>query len=59
MTTETIMDVAAEIRDAINALTKELREVRVALNSINELLDDVTDKGASEYPGYIRIRNEQ
>jgi len=30
---ETMMDVAAEIRDAIKELTKELREVRVALNS--------------------------
>jgi hypothetical protein len=53
------MDVAAEIRDAIHELTKELREVRVALNAINEVVEEVVDKGAGAYPGCIRVRNEQ
>ena len=52
------IQVVAEIREAINELTKELREVRVALNSINELFDEVIDKGSGQYPGYIRVRQE-
>jgi len=55
---ETMMDVAAEIRDAIKELTKELREVRVAMNSINEIFDDVVDTGVGSYPGFIRVRKE-
>ena len=56
---ETQLDVLAEVSRAINELTKEVREVRVALNSLNELFDEVVDKGAGSYPGYIRVRNEQ
>jgi hypothetical protein len=52
---ETTDDILAEIPKAITELTRELREVRVALNSINELLEDVIDRGAGEkFPGYIR-----
>lgn len=47
-------EAAAEIRDAIGELTKELREVRVALNAITELFEGVVDKGDGQYPGYIR-----
>ena len=51
-------EAAVEIREAIMELTKELREVRVALNSINELFDDVIDRSAGESaPGYIRMRD--
>jgi hypothetical protein len=57
-TQESMMDVAAEIRDAINDLTKELREVRVALNAIHDIVEEVVDKGAGDFPGFIRIRNE-
>lgn len=56
---ETTDDILAEIPRAIAELTKELREVRVALNSMNELFDEVVDKGQGSYPGYIRIRHEQ
>lgn len=52
-------EAAVEIREAIAELTKELREVRVALNAMTEIFEDVVDKGAGSYPGYIRIRNEQ
>ena len=52
-------EAAVAIREAINELTKELREVRVALNAMNELFDEVVDKGAGSHPGYIRVRNEQ
>lgn len=52
-------EAAVEIRDAIHELTKELREVRIALNSINELFADVIDEGSGQYPGYIRTRTEQ
>lgn len=48
-------EAAVEIRDAITELTKELREVRVALNAITELFEEVIDKGAGQYPGRIRI----
>lgn len=56
---ETPIDVLAEIPRAIAELTKELREVRVALNSMNELFEEVIDKGAGQYPGYIRVENHQ
>jgi hypothetical protein len=56
---ETPIDVLAEIPRAIAELTKELREVRVALNAMTEILDDVVDKGSGSYPGYIRVHNEQ
>jgi hypothetical protein len=47
------------IVEAIDRLASELREVRVALNAITEIFEDVVDKGAGNYPGYIRVRNEQ
>jgi hypothetical protein len=56
---ETPIDVLAEIPRALAELTRELREVRVALNAITETLEEVIDKGAGNYPGYIRVRNEQ
>jgi hypothetical protein len=56
---ETPIDVLAEIPRAIAELTKELREVRIALNAMHELFEEVIDEGAGSYPGYIRIRNEQ
>ena len=55
---ETPTDVLAEIPRAIAELTKELREVRVALNALTEIFDEVVDKGAGSYPGYIRVRSE-
>jgi hypothetical protein len=42
-----------EVVNAINELTKELREVRVALNAITEIFEDVVEKGASG-PSYVR-----
>jgi hypothetical protein len=56
---ETPIDVVAEIPRAIAELTKELREVRVALNAITEILEDVVHKSGGNYPGYIRVRQEQ
>lgn len=55
---ETTNDVLAEIPRAISELTKELREVRIALNAITETLEEVIDKGAGSYPGYVRVRQE-
>ncbi len=56
---EDLMDVAAEIRDAIEKLTAELKLHRLALTAISKTFDDVVDQGAGSYPGHIRVRNEQ
>jgi len=56
---ETMMDLAAEIRDAIKDLTKEVCEVRIALNAMTELFEDVVDQSSGQYPAYLRVRLEQ
>lgn len=53
---ENTYEAAVEIREAISELTKELREVRSALNAIQDLFAQVIDPSAGEqFPGYIRV----
>ena len=55
---EDLMDVAAEIRDAIDKLTTEIKYTRLAITSMNATLQEVIDPGAREnFPGYIRVKN--
>lgn len=56
---EDLMDVAAEIREAIKELTAKLKLHRLALTAISKTFAEVVDEGAGSYPGYIRVRNEQ
>ncbi len=54
---ETVMDLAAEIRDSIAKLTTELKLTRLQLKAIHETFQEVVDPGAREnFPGYIRIK---
>ena len=56
---ETEKDVLAEIAYAIDRLTAELKLHRLATTALHSTLQDVIDQGSGQYPGYIRVRNEQ
>jgi hypothetical protein len=52
------IEVMADVRDAIQALTAELKLNRLAITAIHATLQDVCDQGVNEnFPGYIRVKD--